>query len=562
MRVPLQGRRVRAWIVADDVTPDTAPDQLRDVLQHVSAGPPPDVVELCRWAAWRWAGSVVPLLRAASPPNVVRAGPAEQETGIYPPGDPPAALTGDADRELVVAWPPLTPRRDLVAWRLAPEGSSLVVVPDRRTAAEIAADLESRGRQVIVLRSDQSDAERSRAWSDARAGACVVVGGRIAALAPVPDLESVIVLDEGDEALREERAPAWGARELVIERARRSAGSVTLVSPAPTVDAVTAVGTPREPSRVETRAGWPRIEIVDRRDDPPGRGWFSDALTEALRAVAPPAIGVCVLNRKGRAALLDCLTCSTPANCERCGAAVVEGDDGLECPQCGTARPRVCLECSGTRFRRRRVGVRRLRDELAALLPRLEVQDVEGSTTAALEGDVLIGTEAVLHRAGAAARPASVVAFLDFDQELLAPRYRSSEQALWLLVRAARLLSARAAGRVLVQTRMPGHEVLTAARDGDPTAARDLDHARRELLAFPPFGGMAELRGAADAVELACAALAGRVTVLGPTASPSGAHALVKAPSTTELCDALHATDFGPARAAGRLRIEVDPLRV
>jgi hypothetical protein len=52
------------------------------------------------------------------------------------------------------------------------------------------------------------------------------------------------------------------------------------------------------------------------------------------------------------------------------------------------------------------------------------------------------------------------------------------------------------------------------------------------------------------------------VTVLGPTASPSGAHALVKAPSTIELCDALHATDFGAARAAGRLRIEVDPLRV
>ena len=61
--------------------------------------------------------------------------------------------------------------------------------------------------------------------------------------------------------------------------------------------------------------------------------------------------------------------------------------------------------------------------------------------------DVLIGTEAVLHRAdtmvggtmvGGSVRPRpGLVAFLEFDQELLAPRARAAEQALWLLVRAA-----------------------------------------------------------------------------------------------------------------------------
>ena len=35
---------------------------------------------------------------------------------------------------------------------------------------------------------------------------------------------------------------------------------------------------------------------------------------------------------------------------------------------------------------------------------------------------------------------ADAVAFLDFDQELLAPRYRAAEQALALLARAARLV--------------------------------------------------------------------------------------------------------------------------
>jgi primosomal protein N' (replication factor Y) len=66
------------------------------------------------------------------------------------------------------------------------------------------------------------------------------------------------------------------------------------------------------------------------------------------------------------------------------------------------------------------------------------------------------------------------VAFLDFDQELLAPRFRAAEQALWLLVRAARLVGPRraalgtGAGRVLLQTRVPGPRGGAGRVDGDP----------------------------------------------------------------------------------------------
>ena len=66
-------------------------------------------------------------------------------------------------------------------------------------------------------------------------------------------------------------------------------------------------------------------------------------------------------------------------------------------------------------------------------------------------GPVVIGTEAVLHRS----RAASAVVFLDFDYELLAPRYRSSEQALLVLALASRLVGGRRRdGRVVVRTRL------------------------------------------------------------------------------------------------------------
>jgi primosomal protein N' (replication factor Y) len=178
---------------------------------------------------------------------------------------------------------------------------------------------------------------------------------------------------------------------------------------------------------------------------------------------------------------------------------------------------------------------------------------------------VLVGTEAVLHRADAAPAGIELVAFLEFDQELLATRYRAAEQALWLLVRAARVVGGRRGdGRVLVQTRVPEHDVIEAALAGDPTIVADAERARRRILGFPPFGGLAELRGAPEAVDVACAALRAvdAVQVLGPVAVGTSSRALVQAASTDELCDALAEVDLASARDRGRLRIDVDPLRV
>ena len=128
-------------------------------------------------------------------------------------------------------------------------------------------------------------------------------------------------------------------------------------------------------------------------------------------------------------------------------------------------------------------------------------------------------------------------------------------------MRGARLLGDR--GRLLVQTRLPDHEVVRAARRSAPMLVADAERARRRTLGFPPFGGLAELSGAADAVAAACAAAAdGGVTVLGPVDAGHGARALLRAPTVADLCDALAAPASTRARAHGRLRIDVDPRRV
>ena len=149
-----------------------------------------------------------------------------------------------------------------------------------------------------------------------------------------------------------------------------------------------------------------------------------------------------------------------------------------------------------------------------------------------------------------------MVVFLDFDQELLAPRYRAAEQAMGLLLRAARLIGGRRQGApIVVQTRVPDHRVLAAAVAADPGRMVDEERAVRSALGFPPAGALAEVSGPGAVDFLAPLAGVDDVTVLGPR--PDGRH-LVRAADPVALADLLASLD----RPKGRVRVAVDPPRV
>ena len=304
--------------------------------------------------------------------------------------------------------PPLHDRRDLVESLLAAEGSTHRV-RRRRIARRVArATLAGRGHDVALLHSDEPAAARTDAWRRATAGGIVVVGGRVAALAPVPDLAAAIVVDDADESLQEERVPTWHARDVLLERAHRAGARWTVVSAAPTAEAEAVVDFAPDapPSDVEI-SGWPRVVVVDRREQPPGARLLTEPLADALRTAN--GLAVCLLNRRGRFRLLACDACHELLRWDR------NAERPLICPSCGEARLRVV-----------RAGVSRVREELAALVPAKTVSDVDtDSDDAPVAADIVVGTEAVLHRPDIRRRRPTLVAFLDLDQELLAPRYRA-----------------------------------------------------------------------------------------------------------------------------------------
>lgn len=550
VRIALHGRRVGGWVVADHVEPP-AGVTLRPLAKVTGRGPAPELIELADWAAWRWCGRSAQFLRTASPEHVVRALPPPPRSGP-PVHVPPDDLVDDAfsrPRSVLRLAPAVDPYP--VALAAAARGDALILVPSVAGARYLGLRLRRAGLTVAIMPRD---------WAQAAAGG-TVVGSRAAAWAPVRDLAAVVVIDEHDEGWQQEQAPTWHARDVAAERARRAGVPCVLISPTPSLEAL-RWGELVVPSRSAEREGWPIVDVIDRRDEDPVRaGLYSERLVTALRSGQRV---LCVLNRRGRARLLACLACGDLARCERCDASVVLTDEGaFACRRCDAVRPPICLSCGGTAFKNLRAGVTRVREELEALA-NTPVIEVTGATREVdlAEAQVYIGTEAVLHQVPSA----DVVAFLDIDQELLAPRYRAAEETLALLVRAARVVGGRRnGGRVLVQTRLPEHEVLQAAVLADPTRASMAEAERRSMLRFPPDAALAAISGQAAPlyIEHLRAAMASPSGAGDPPAAveimgPSDGVWLARAPDH----DALLVTLRSTPRPPGRLRIAVDPLRL
>jgi primosomal protein N' (replication factor Y) len=587
VRIELHGRRVGGWVVDDDVTPPPGVEPLPLKLWS-GWGPPPPVVALAEWAAWRWAGPISFFLGVASPGASVRRlpavpGRADGASRAEAGGGERTALGDLAARALrsegsaLLRLPPNTDLIDLVLAvvddpeTVARPGGVLVLVPAVGWAERLCGRLVRRGYRATTD------------WAEARAGWPIVVGSRAAAWSPLPHLAAAVVLDAHDESYREESAPTYGAVDVVTERARREGAPCLVVSPCPPVvvrfgRTLDALDAPAE------RVGWSTIETVDRRGADPRSGLFSEEFVRLARAVLddPEQMArrgplVCFYDRTGRARLLACAHCGELAQCAACGAAVAQHGTGLRCPRCGVERPLICAACGRLRLKTLRAGVTRLREEVAALLG-VEVGEVSGPArgtvrrkgSAGAEGGadggadavpptpVLIGTEAVLHRA----RRASAVVFLDIDLHLLAPRFSATDETFALLVRASRMVGPRHGGpataRLLVQTRVPEHPVLVAAGRGQPDDVAAEEESLRRSAGLPPFTALAAASGALAAEYMEALRPVGPEKGVTFAELPDGRH-LIQAPGHEELCDLLAAVP----RPAGRgLRVEVDPTDV
>ena len=505
VRVPLHNRNVAGWVLqlGDTATQfsDVDESRLLSVIKVLGKGPSQEIVDLARWAAHMWVGRLRAFFVAASPATLVASLPGSRYTQVSTrkkfDADPQAIDAINAAGIAVLRRGPACSPRSLVL-TAASQGPVLVVIPTLNRARLMAASLREYGLSVAVMPQD---------WAVAAGGVDVVIGARSAVWSSVPLLKSVIVIDEHDDALQEERSPSWHARDIAVQRAKKIGIACLLVSPVPSLRALHGASGMVASLDPSTEAShWPQIRVVDRRlDERWSSSMLSSDLIEQLRDHSRRI--VCVLNVKGRARLLACGGCRELVRCDVCEAAMsMSASKQLECPRCANVRPAVCTKCGSGKLAVIKAGVSRLREELAAAAGRRvdEVVEISGGEAANKDQEIdqtrmlFVGTEAALHRV----RDVDTVVFLDIDQEISAPRYRAAEITLSLVVHAARLVARKRSGSsnksdglVMIQTMLADHSLLRGLESHDLTEFVDEEMLRRKLMQLPPYGALAQVSG-------------------------------------------------------------------
>ncbi len=544
VRVPLHGRNVAGWVVEiGEPSVGLAVNKIRSVIKVLGLGVTQEIVDLANWANKRWVGRLRSFISTAAPETLITKVP----SALYMPRAVQFASGAVESLKIfgsgLITVAPLTNLATIVS-AIACDGPTIVILPSQNRVKLLAATLKA---------NDFSVAQWPQDWALALGGVDIVVGTRSAVWAPVEKFSSIIVVDEHDDTLQEERSPSWHARDVAIERAKRNDARCILLSPIPSLVARHWAG---ERVVFDAQKPWPKVVVIDRnKDEQWSRSLISSELIAELRDKSRKV--VCVYNTKGRARLIACGSCRNIMRCEKCDAALVQRDQSnLDCPRCGESRPVVCQSCGSGSCAVVKPGVSRLREELEAAANRSVVEVTSTSENINQRSGVFVGTEAVLHRV----QSADTVVFLDIDSELLAPRYRASEIVTTLIVHAARLVGRSVSEpRLLFQTHTPENQLLQGLLDGDLRKYFATDSARRQMLKFPPFGSIAQVSGKGTKTFLDSLGETLEYSSVVQTVIKDTESGLVRARSWQELTDVLTAAKR-PAKS--RIVIHVDPPRV
>ena len=545
MRVVLNGRRVGGWIT--DVTrygegdsSGVSLDRLMPIVSVSGLGIEPELISLTKWVSERWWGSWRSVLSSASSPRM-------RERPVHSRRTQPGDIATDsvsvaafdlfqAGGGLLVVPPALSSLAVVV--RLASIGPVVVVCPSQKMASMGAAFLRRKGLSTALVPDE---------WDGARGGVDVVIGTRSAVFAPCPDLSAIIVIDEHDELLKEERSPAWDATAVAIERARQAGIPFICTSAVPSAQSLHILS--EHIAYVPTDSGWPRIVVVNLSDVPVAQSLLSSELLEAVGTSGETT--VCVLNTKGKARLIVCKLCRHVQACPTCASLMTYDDaNNLWCVRCQETHGGVCLACGRAVFTVPRGGVSQLVSQIQSSTRNPVIEISSDTPDDWSKGTVFIGTEAVLHRIPTA----DTVVFADIDRDLGAPRMTGAHEVLSMIAKAARMVGAK--GTLVIQTRQVDNPLIVALSQPDASLAlqkwSDADSNQRRAMTLPPFGAIARVSVTAPR-SITEITLPSRVNMARDDET-----FLLRAPSRVELDQSISMLreEFGTA-----VRIHIDPYR-
>ena len=416
----------------------------------------------------------------------------------------------------------------------------LMLVPEINLTPRLMQWVRTRfpGSTIVALHSELNESERLHGWLLAHTSqADIVLGTRLAVLAPLPRLGLIVVDEEHDPSFKQQEGMRYSARDLAVFRAHRESVPVVLGSATPSLETFAHAESGRyQKLQLKRRAVHnsvlPSVRLIDLNTTPLEHGISAPVRDAVQKRLDAGEQSLVFLNRRGFAPVLSCAGCGWVSACTRCTSYLVlhrrgqanqlhsDGmltDGHLVCHHCGldAAVPERCPVCGNLDVRAYGQGTQRLESRLSEAFPQARVLRIDRDATARKgaaerlfaqahgnEVDILVGTQMLAK--GHDFKRLTLVAALNVDAALFSADFRAGERLFAQLMQVAgRAGRTEKPGEVLIQTRNGGHPLFQALMDHDyERFARSLLKERQQA-GLPPAGFQAMLRAEAQTLNLA-----------------------------------------------------------
>lgn len=504
-------------------------------------------------------------------------------------------VTGSGKTEVYLA---------LIEMILQQQGQILIVVPE----INLTPQLEQRFRQrlgdiVATLHSGLNDGERLAAWRAASVGnLSVIIGTRSATFTAFKSLQLIIVDEEHDTSLKQQKGFRYHARDIALLRAQIEDCPVVLGSATPSLESLENVTQGKYQSVLLTqRAGDakpPRLHLVDLRRQQLTEG-LSHALLEKMGEHLQRGNQVLLfLNRRGYTPVLLCHDCGEALDCPRCSSHTVwhAGIHELRCHHCGyqSRPPATCPACGKPELLAVGLGTQKLEQVVQSCFPNEPVIRVDRdsmSTKTSLpealkaiannQYRIIIGTQ--LLAKGHDFPNITLVGMIDVDQGLFSTDFHAPERLIQQVLQVSgRAGRGKIPGEVVIQTHQPEHPLLQQLLHEPYSALAKAQLEDRQEAGWPPYSHIALIHASAiepaqtteflrDVKSLCLPVMTQQMEVLGPVSSPMARIAgrfrfqlLLRAESRRPLHQVLKAIrpQIQKLKSARKLRwsIDIDPV--
>jgi len=404
---------------------------------------------------------------------------------------------------------------------------------------------------MVVLHSGVSEKVRGIAWHDAMTGkAQIILGTRLAALTPLPNLRAIVVDEEHDPSYKQQDGIRYSARDLAIWRAHDLKVPILLASATPSLETWIAAKAGRyEYVRLDQRAqgaSLPKVYLVNTRDPqtqfspgdiekPKSKSLITKTLTNAVgKNLESKQQSLILINRRGFAPVLSCSACSWLSKCAQCSSYMVLHKAGalgrksvLSCHHCGLVKsiPSHCPDCGNADLKTLGQGTQKIEDAIEAMWPSARVLRVDTDSSRKSKGaeelfkeihegnvDIVVGTQMIAK--GHDYQNIGLVAVLDADSRLFSQDFRSAERLFAQLVQVAGRAGrsnkdGETGGAIYIETEFPEAAVYQFLLRHDVDGFLSFTANERKEAGLPPYAYQALVHAESKSLDKAIHYLSG-----------------------------------------------------